>query len=90
MDQGRGTQPDRVEAQPDGATCPVCGHSIAKHEASPEDEFVASHGGVGYAFCLEIDPSGETADPCGCRTIIGSSREAHDLHSPGPDRSGAP
>ena len=67
------------------ASCPDCGHPNARHEGSPEDEFVAAHGGVGYVFCLEVDPSGETAERCGCRTVIGSSREARDLNSPVPD-----
>ena len=58
------------------ASCPDCGHPNAEHEGSPEDEFVASHGGLGYAFCVHVDPSGATAEPCGCRTAIGSSREA--------------
>jgi hypothetical protein len=57
------------------ASCPDCGHPIAKHEGSPEDEFVASHGGVGYATCMEVDPGGHSNDPCGCRTVIGNSRE---------------
>jgi len=103
MGHARGTKTEGVGAQPHEqlvpgprangqgteASCPDCGHPNAKHEGSPEDEFVASHGGVGYAFCLEVDPSGETADPCGCRTVIGSSREARDLNSPAPDGSGA-
>jgi hypothetical protein len=87
MGDTRGTKTENVDAQPHEqlvpgprangkateASCPDCGHPNAKHEGSPEDEFVASHGGVGYAFCLEVDPSGETADPCGCRTVIGSA-----------------
>ena len=76
MGDVRGTKADR------GGSCPDCGHPIAKHEGSPEDEFVASHGGVGYAFCMEIDPSGETSDPCGCRTAIGGSLEVHEQNSP--------
>jgi hypothetical protein len=96
MGQARGTQTGSVGAQPHGqsvpgsralgmgtdASCPDCGHPIAKHEGSPEDEFVASHGGVGYAVCVEVDRSGETADPCGCRTVIGSSRETRELNLP--------
>lgn len=92
----RGRQTDRVGAQPHGqsvppphafamlteALCPDCGHPNAKHEGSPEDEFVAAHGGVGYAFCREVDPRGETADPCGCRTVIGSSHEEGEHGSP--------
>ena len=87
MGQARESQTDRAGAHPPGqsvpgprapareaeAACPDCGHPNARHEGSPEDEFVASHGGVGYAFCLEVDPSDETAGPCGCRTVIGSS-----------------
>jgi hypothetical protein len=94
MGQVRGTQTDPGGAQPHGrvapdglgsgaeASCPDCGHPIARHEGSPEDEFVASHGGVGYAFCMEVDPSGETTDPCGCRAVIGSSQEAHERNFP--------
>jgi hypothetical protein len=96
MSQVRGKQTESVGAQPHGqsvpgpgalekgteASCPDCGHPIAKHEGSPEDEFVASHGGVGYATCLEVDPSGETADPCGCRTVLGSSRTSREPNSP--------
>ena len=77
MGRARRTQPDHAGAQPDGhsvpgprpveseaeASCPDCGHPLARHEGSPEDEFVASHGGFGYAVCLE----------CGCRTVIGIS-----------------
>jgi hypothetical protein len=87
MGQVRGTKTDRVDAQPNGrsmrdrralgrgseASCPDCGHPNARHEGSLEDEFVASHGGIGYAICLEVDPSGETTDRCGCRTVIGGS-----------------
>ena len=88
MGQVRGTQTDPGGAQPHGrvapdglgseaeASCPDCGHPIARHEGSPEDEFVASHGGVGYAFCMEVDPGGGTNAPCGCRTVIGTSQEA--------------
>jgi hypothetical protein len=72
------------------ASCPDCGHPIAKHEGSPEDEFVASHGGVGYAFCMEGDASGKSNDPCGCRTVMGSAQEARGVNSPEPDRSEAP
>ncbi len=73
MGNARGTKTEGVGVQPHEqlvpgprangkgteASCPDCGHPNARHEGSPEDEFVASHGGVGYAFCLEIDPSGE-------------------------------
>jgi hypothetical protein len=94
MGEVRGTKADRVGAearvQPGPRalgrrtedSCPDCGHPNAKHEGSPEDEFVASHGGVGYAFCMEVDPSGATADPCGCRTVIGSSQEVREQNSP--------
>ena len=76
MGEVRGTRADREDS------CPDCGHPNAKHEGSPEDEFVASHGGVGYAFWTEVDPGGATADPCGCRTVIGSSQEAGEGDSP--------
>ena len=69
----------------EGATegsCPDCGHPNALHEGSPEDEFVASHGGVGFAFCLHIDRTDETAEPCGCRTAIGNSRETREPNVP--------
>jgi hypothetical protein len=96
MGQVRGTKTDRVDAQPNErsmrdrsalgsageASCPDCGHPIARHEGSLEDEFVASHGGVGYAICLEVDPTGETHDRCGCRTVIGGSNEAREQDSP--------
>jgi hypothetical protein len=88
MGDARGTKTEGVGPRKGTeGSCPDCGHPNAKHEGSPEDEFVASHGGVGYAFCLEVDPSGETADPCGCRMVMGSSREAREL-TPAPDRSG--
>jgi hypothetical protein len=96
MGQVGGTKTDRVDAQPNGgsmrdrsalgsggeAFCPDCGHPIARHEGSLEDEFVASHGGVGYAICLEVDPSGEATDRCGCRMVIGGSSEAGGPNSP--------
>jgi len=77
MGHSRERHANHAGAQPDGQSapgphrvaggtedsCADCGHPLARHEGSPEDEFVASHGGVGYAFCLE----------CGCRTMIGSS-----------------
>ena len=72
MSEIRGTEVVREDS------CPDCGHPNAKHEGSPEDEFVASHGGVGYAFCRAVDPGSATADPCGCRTVIGISQEARD------------
>ena len=63
-------------------SCPDCGHPNAKHEGSPEDEFVASHGGVGFAFCTAVDPGGDMAEPCGCRTVIGISHEVREQDSP--------
>ena len=77
MGKAREPQADDGGAQPDGpsapgprpleneteASCRDCGHPIDRHEGSPEDEFVASHGGVGYAFCRD----------CVCRTVIGTS-----------------
>jgi len=56
--------------------CPDCGHLNAQHEGSAEDEFAASHGGAGYAFCSEVVRAGESADLCGCRFVVGSSRSA--------------
>lgn len=56
--------------------CADCGHLATKHEGSAEDEFAASHGGVGYAFCGEVVRTGESADVCGCRAVVGSSRSA--------------
>jgi NADPH-dependent 7-cyano-7-deazaguanine reductase QueF len=56
--------------------CPECGHLNARHEGSVEDEFATSHGGVGYAYCAEVVRSGESADLCGCRSVVGSARIA--------------
>jgi len=56
--------------------CPGCGHLNSKHECSVEDEFAASHGGVGYAYCEEVVRNGESADLCGCRSVVGSTRGA--------------
>jgi len=59
--------------------CPDCGHLTTRHEGSVEDEFAASHGGVGYAFCQEIVRTGESADLCRCRSVVGSSPAARGL-----------
>ena len=75
MGNVRGTETEAAAAE---ASCPDCGHPLAKHEGSPEDEFVASHGGAGYAYCLVVDPGSATADPCGCRTVIGVPQGAHE------------
>jgi len=56
--------------------CGDCGHLTSRHEGSAVDEFAASHGGVGYAFCEEIVRSGESADVCGCRLVVGATRDA--------------
>ena len=56
--------------------CADCGHHTSRHEASVEDEFAVSHGGVGYAYCEEIIRRGESADRCGCRTVLGASGAA--------------
>lgn len=56
--------------------CPDCGHHRSRHEASVEDEFAVSHGGVGYAYCDEIVRRGGSADRCGCRTVLGASPAA--------------
>jgi 7-cyano-7-deazaguanine reductase len=71
---------DHDAANPSVATrrqfCPDCGHHRSRHEASVEDEFAVSHGGVGYAYCDEIVRQGESADRCGCRTVVGASGAA--------------
>jgi 7-cyano-7-deazaguanine reductase len=51
---------------------------MARHEASVEDEFALTHGGVGYAYCHEIVRDGEAADRCACRSVLGSSGAARD------------
>lgn len=56
--------------------CADCGHPVARHEGSTEDEFAASHGGVGYAFCGEVVRTGESAALCGCRVVVGTSSSA--------------
>ena len=61
-----------------GRFCPDCGHPTARHEASVEDEFALSHGGIGYAYCHEIVRRGESADRCACRSVIGTSPSARD------------
>ncbi len=55
--------------------CGDCGHLASKHEGSAGDEFAISHGGVGYTFCEEIIRTGEGADICGCRLLIGASSD---------------
>jgi hypothetical protein len=73
---GRSMPDQPVLASASEASCPDCGHPNLSHEGSLEDEFVASHGGVGYAICMEVDSRGETTDLCGCRRVIGSSLAA--------------
>jgi len=83
-----GASADRVGAgRPSGARlhpsaratrrfCAECGHLNARHEGSAEDEFAASHGGVGYGFCAEVLDDSESGALCGCRSVIGVSRIA--------------
>jgi 7-cyano-7-deazaguanine reductase len=62
-----------------GRFCADCGHALASHEGSAEDEFAASHGGVGHAYCRDIKRAGESASICGCRVVIGSARAARGI-----------
>lgn len=55
--------------------CADCGHPSARHEGSAEEEFIASHGGIGYAFCEEVVRTGKSAVVCGCRFVVGRSRD---------------
>jgi len=62
-----------------GRFCSDCGHPRERHEGSVEDEFAASHGGVGYGYCRDIKRTGESAAVCGCRVVIGSTRVARGI-----------
>ncbi|HVL52704.1 MAG TPA: hypothetical protein VM344_00410 [Vitreimonas sp.] len=55
--------------------CPDCGHLNSKHERSADDEFAASHGGIGYPSCNEAG-NGQSTDRCGCRSAVAFSRAA--------------
>lgn len=59
-----------------GRYCSTCGHPTDRHEAAVEDEFVVTHGGVGYAYCQDIARQGESATVCACRMVIGTSPAA--------------
>ena len=56
--------------------CAACGHPAGRHESPVEEEFAVAHGGVGYAYCQDVVRSGESADVCACRIVIGTSAGA--------------
>jgi len=56
--------------------CPDCGHPSERHQASVEEEFAVTHGGVGYAYCQDIARNGESAAVCACRVVVGMSPAA--------------
>jgi 7-cyano-7-deazaguanine reductase len=60
-----GTRPSR--------SCADCGHPTDRHESPVEEEFAVAHGGVGYAYCQDVVRTGESADICACRIVVGSS-----------------
>ncbi len=54
-------------------SCADCGHPTDRHELPVEEEFAVAHGGVGYAYCQDVVRTGELADICACRIVVGSS-----------------